>query len=545
MFPELYTDGYKTGHRRQYPDFTTLVFDNATPRSSRRGEEVPKEIVYVGGQFWAIKYLINEWNEKFFNASREKVLKRFARYMKSYLGPNNTVGIEHIEALYDLGYLPIKVMSLPEGAVVPLKVPPLVLWNTLPEFFWLPNYLETIMSTSIWGPCTSATTARLYRNLLEGYAMETVGNTDFVPFQGHDFSFRGMFGLEAACMSGFGHLTSFVGTDTIPALMFAEEYYHANIDDELVGCSVNATEHAVMCAGKKESEYDTFLRLIEEVYPEDILAIVSDTWDFWSVLNPAGGILTQLREKILKRKGKIVIRPDSGDPVKIVLGEAHPVRNLDAKDLQRLIALNAKGVTTIRHDNKYYSIELGGVMGIGLKEIPLSEVTPVMKGAIQCLFEIFGGRMNSKGYKELDEHIGLIYGDSITIQRAKDICEGLKIMGFASTNIVFGIGSYTYAYVTRDTDGWAVKATFCVVDGEEREIFKDPATGDGSKKSATGLTAVFKNDKGAYYLKDKATWDEVLNCEFKPLFENGVLKSAYTLEEIRARIKSHDQSTTI
>lgn len=542
MFPELFTDGYKTGHRRQYPDFTTLVFDNATPRSSRRGEDTPKEIVYVGGQMWAIKYLINEWNEKFFNAPKDKVVKRFTRYMNSYLGKKNTVGIDHIEALHDLGYLPIKVMSLPEGAVVPLKVPPLVLWNTRPEFFWLPNYLETIMSTSIWGPCTSATTARLYRKLLEGYAMETVGNTGFVPFQGHDFSFRGMMGLEAACMSGFGHLTSFVGTDTIPALMFAEEYYFANIDNELVGCSVNATEHAVMCAGKKESEYNTFLRLIEEVYPEDILAIVSDTWDFWSVLNPAGGILTQLREKIINRAGKVVVRPDSGDPVKIVLGEAHPVAtNAGAVELQKLYSM---GVTTVRRGNQYYSV-IPGTQGIGLKEIPSDEVTPVMKGAIQCLFEIFGGKTNAKGYKELDEHIGLIYGDSITLQRAKDICEGLKIMGFASTNIVFGIGSYTYAYVTRDTDGWAVKATFCVVAGEDREIFKDPATGDGSKKSATGLTAVFKDDKGKYYLKDKATWDDILNCEFKPLFENGQLQSHYTLEEIRARIKTHDQTTTI
>lgn len=130
----------------------------------------------------------------------------------------------------------------------------------------------------------------------------------------------------------------------------------------------------------------------------------------------------------------------------------------------------------------------------------------------------------------------MIYGDSITIERARAICEGLKAKGFASTNVVFGIGSYTYQFVTRDTDGFAVKATFAKIAGEDREIFKAPKTGDGTKNSAKGLVAVFKDENGEFYLKDQASWDEVNNCEFIEVFQDGKLLNDASLAEIRARL---------
>jgi nicotinamide phosphoribosyltransferase len=293
-------------------------------------------------------------------------------------------------------------------------------------------------------------------------------------------------------MSALGHITSFVGSDTVPVIGFARDYYNAKVGKELIACSVPATEHSVMCAHGKEDEIETFRYLIEDLYPTGIVSIVSDTWDFWKVLNPDNGYLVQLKDKILARKGKVVIRPDTGDPVKIVIGDP------DAP-----------------------------------------EGSPAHKGAIRCLYEIFGGTKSSKGYIKLNEHIGLIYGDSITLERAEAICEGLAAQGFASTNIVFGIGSYTYQYVTRDTDGYAVKATWVDIDGEPRSIFKDPATGDGTKKSAKGLIAVFKDANNEYYLKDEATIEEMLNCELIPIFRDGKLLKDFTLEEVRENIRQY------
>lgn len=259
-----------------------------------------------------------------------------------------------------------------------------------------------------------------------------------------------------------------------------------------------------------------FERLITEVYPTGIVSIVSDTWDFWNVVTPDNGILVQLKEKILARDGKLVIRPDSGDPVKIVTGYTE----------QEIIRL----------PNGIYELIGGDVKG---KKLTEDEV----KGAIQCLWEIFGGTFTSTGYRKLDSHIGLIYGDAITLERAEQICERLAAKGFASTNDVLGIGSFTYqgaitddAIITRDTHGFAVKSTYgeVLVNGvvEGIEIFKDPKTDSGLKKSAKGLTAVYEKD-GEFILKDQATWDEVRNCAFHQVFANGRITKEWTLQEIR------------
>ncbi|AAN55032.1 nicotinate phosphoribosyltransferase [Shewanella oneidensis MR-1] len=481
--PVTAIDGYKVDHRRQYPDNTQVIFSNLTARKSRRG--YTDQMVFFGLQYFIKHYLIDSWNRDFFQQPKEQVICQFSRRINNYLGPNN-VGTQHIEELHDLGYLPIKIMALPEGSVYPLKVPCLILYNTDERFFWLTNYLETILSANVWGMCTSATTALQYRKIFEAYALETDGDIAFVDWQGHDFSFRGMYGVEAAIMSGAAHLLSFTGTDTIPAIDFLEQYYLADSDKELVGGSVPATEHSVMCAGGMENELETFRRLIEDIYPTGIVSIVSDSWDFWQVMTE---FTLALKDRILARDGKVVFRPDTGCPVKIICGDP---------------------------------------------QAPIG--SPEYKGAIECLWDVFGGSTTAKGYKLLDSHVGLIYGDSITIERAEAICAGLKAKGFASTNIVFGIGSFTYQHVTRDTDGYAVKATFAKVDGKDREIFKDPKTDDGTKKSAKGLVAVFKDEQGQFYLKDQASWQDVNNCEFVPVFADGELLTEYSLADIRARL---------
>lgn len=542
--PPLQIDGYKVDHRRQYNRKTKKIVANYTARSTRRKNT--ETVVFAGAQYFLKEYLIRQWNENFFSRPVEEVVGKFNRIINNYLGPNE-VGDQHIRDLHALGYLPIVILALPEGSEHPLKVPSLVIWNTHPDFYWVTNYLETILSTSLWGMCTSATTAHQYKKLLTKYAVETVGSADFVPFQGHDFSFRGMFGMEAACMSGASHAFSFVGSDTVPVIEFLEEYYNANSDKELVICSVAATEHSVACSvildfvnkvrieqtknGKTVIEDELMnladihyvRRLITEVYPKGIVSIVADSFDYWNTLT---NTTRALKDVIMSRDGKVVFRPDTGDPVEVVCGLDKTKNNL----IEENGRFYKKGDYVSHCDQS--GAEVWGEFKKG-EEVSSAEV----KGSIECLWEIFGGTISSQGYKVLDSHVGLIYGDSITLERCENICEGLKKKGFASTNIVFGIGSYTYQYVTRDTDGYAVKATYAEIDDEPLEIYKAPK-GAAFKKSAKGLTAVFK-DRNGFYLKDGATWDEVLNCELVKVFENGKLMKDYTLSEVRNNLSKY------
>jgi nicotinamide phosphoribosyltransferase len=290
-------------------------------------------------------------------------------------------------------------------------------------------------------------------------------------------------------------LTSFSGTDSLPAIYGARKHYGAT---EFVGGSVNATEHSVMCAGGKEDEVETFRRLLE-TYPTGILSVVSDTWDLWKVCTEH---VVTLKDEIMNRDGKLVIRPDSGDPVDILCGEQ--VISRDYRDV--------------------------------VENAQLDLTHPKYKGVIELLWDVFGGTINEQGYKVLDPHIGAIYGDSITIARADEICARLEAKGFASTNVVLGIGSFTYQYNTRDTFGFAMKATYVEVNDEGREIFKDPITDDGTKKSATGLLHVTKANN-EYMLVDKVSWAEEDGGELQSIYYDGEFENQTTLMEIKNRLK--------
>jgi nicotinamide phosphoribosyltransferase len=252
-------DGYKVDHRSQYPKGTQLVYSNLTPRSTAHAPKITgcdNKIVLFGLQYFIKWFLIQCWGVAFFDRPKDEVVANYRRRITNYLGPD-AISYEHIEALHDLGYLPVAISALPEGSSVDERVPVLTIENTLPEFFWLTNFLETVMSNMIWKPCTSATTARKYRQLLDMWCEKTGGPLGAVQFQAHDFSFRGLAGLQDAQMSGAAHLLSFVGTDSIPAIDFLETYYGANSDEELIGCSVPATEHSVMCMGSQDGEFET------------------------------------------------------------------------------------------------------------------------------------------------------------------------------------------------------------------------------------------------------------------------------------------------
>jgi nicotinamide phosphoribosyltransferase len=305
--------------------------------------------------------------------------------------------------------------------------------------------------------------------------------------------------------------------------------------------------------GQKESEIETFKRLLG-LYPTGILSVVSDTWDLWKVCTE---YLPQLKEEILARDGKLVIRPDSGDPVDILCGFKF-VEYLEAVNLfhSEVSYGITEGYCTTGKDGKVYKIEhvneypMGGLERLVLSDKPLSDAEQI--GVIELLYSVFGGETNKHGYIELDSHIGAIYGDSITLDRAVQICKRLKAKGFASTNVVLGIGSYTYQYNTRDTFGFAVKATYGELrhdrvhndngretewqETEAREIFKDPITDDGTKKSKKGLLLVGREEDGSISCRDQQTWKQEGKGLLQTVFKDGKLVRRTTLEEIRHRL---------
>ena len=495
-FPPHLTDFYKVSHRKMYPEGTEYVYSNFTCRSDKLanvGLGFDHKVVFFGLQ-GVLQWLLQDlWGEGFFDRPLSEVLTRYQRRMDSSLGPG-AVGTEHFEALWKLGYLPVLIKALPEGSRVDIRVPVFTIVNTHPDFFWLTNYLETQLSAEVWKPITSATVAHEYRRLLDQAAKFTGTDPEFVPWQGHDFSFRGMSGIFDAAQSGAGHLLSFTGTDTISAIDYLEDYYGGT---GLIGGSVPASEHSVSCAGSacdsldlahvEVGELEYFRRMIEDLYPSGIVSCVADTYDFFRVVTE---YVTILKEKILARDGKTVFRPDTGDPVKIVCGDPEAA--------------------------------------VG---------SPEHKGAIECLWDVFGGTTTSQGYRLLDPHVGLIYGDSITLDRAERIISGLAGKGFASGNVVFGVGSFTYQFMTRDTFGSAIKATWAQIKGKSYELWKDPKTGDGMKKSARGLLRVEKED-GNYVLYDQQTPEQEQQGELVPVFRDGKVLNFQTLKQIRERLRS-------
>lgn len=489
------TDGYKLDHRRQYPKGTEYVYSNWTPRSNEYFKEAKDGCVVFGIQYFIKKYLIEYFNKNFFELNEGYAVESFRRRIDTFLGENN-VGTEHIRELHKLGYLPIKIKALPEGSICPIRVPMLTIINTDPRFFWITNYLETIMSCELWLPMTSATTARVYRKELERHAEKTGFDKNVaLGFLCHDFSMRCMAGIEASITSGMGHLTSFFGSETIPAINAVEEYYNADAEKELIAATVPASEHSCMCAGGMENEFETFKRFITELYPKGFVSIVSDTWDLWKVVTD---YVPRLKDEILARDGRLVIRPDSGNPVHIICG------------------YNDKDFENFQEQNDLSKEEFIGVY--------------------ELLWNIFGGTVNEKGYKVLDPHIGVIYGDSITIERQREIYKRLEEKGFAATNLVLGIGSFTYQYRTRDSLGFAMKATWCQINGEPKEIFKKPKTDSGMKNSLKGLIRVDKDENGVYYATDCVSKEQEEGGCLEVIFENGELKKEVSLKEIRERL---------
>lgn len=478
------TDAYKLDHRRQYQlaGDVTRVYSNYTNRKSRiKGVD---RVVHFGLQAF-LKHLQKGFDD-FFNADIDKAANEYEWRLARILGLDaaKAIGTDHIRALHTLGYIPLEFRAVPEGTLVPIRIPSLTVENTVDEFFWLTNYIETSLSNHLWLPSTTATIAHAYRRILDAAAGRTGGDSVGVDFQLHDFSYRGMGGLDAAKASAAGHLLSFVGSDSLCALDWIEENYGDSVIDLF---SVAATEHSVMGTGilsdnRTNAEERLFGKLLD-LYPGGILSVVSDTFDLWAVLRT---YLPNLHKKIMQRDGKLVIRPDSGDPVKILTGN------------------------------------------------PAGRTIDEQRGVVELLWEAFGGTVNDKGYRVLDSHVGAIYGDSITLERAQEITDRLESMGFASTNVVFGVGSYSYQYQTRDTFGSAVKATWVRVDSKGVNVFKDPITDDGTKRSATGRLAVLGGGNEEFYLVENANAEAEEQSALQPVWRDGQFLRHQSFSDVRA-----------
>lgn len=493
------TDAYKLSHKGFMVENTEVIYSNFTPRSFKYlpivKEDFDNKVVYFGLQYFIKSYLIEEWNTKFFSQPKDKVINKYKRIFDNYLG-KDAVDMSHFEELHDLGYLPLEIKSLPEGCRVNEKVPFLTVKNTNTKYAWLTNYIETVLSCELWKPSTVATIIREYRKLANQFAIKTTGSTQGTEFQIHGFEFRGMSGRHDAAICGAAFLLSSFGTDTIPAIELLEDYYGANGDVELIAGSVPASEHSLASAGIAAiGELETYRKWITKDYPTGIVSIIADTLDFFRVVTE---FAEELKTDILNRKpndlglAKVVFRPDSSPktPVEIICGDPDAV--------------------------------------VG---------SPEYKGAIECLWEIFGGTVTEQGYKVLHERVGLIYGDSITLQYAKEIFQRLEKKGFASTNVVFGVGSYTSNYLTRDSAGMAMKAVWSQIDGVGYELSKDPKTDSGVKKSAKGLLRVEFED-GEYRLYDQQTPEQEMQGELITVFKDGNLLVETTLNEIRERINN-------
>lgn len=438
---------------------------------------------YTKNMFFGLQYYLKEYLSQ---TLTPEMGEHFIETQEAIMGKCSPLIKKNIRALCKLGYYPLDVKAVEEGTVVPAKNVVMTITNTSPEFYWVPGFVESLL-LKVWYPCTVATTSLHYREIMEKYWNLTSSESisGLKPFLVHDFGFRGETSEESAGISGMAHLAVFMGSDTVPARGYAIDYYDAK---DPILLSAWASEHSTMCSYGRKNEFDAFKRMLE-LYPDGIVSVVSDTYNIYEAITT---FLPQLRSQILGRDGVYVTRPDSGNPEHVLCGD--PDKASD---------------------------------------------TPEGKGVIRLLDEVFGGSTNDKGYRVLNPKISCLYGDGIYRERYDNILNRLMNMGYASSNLVVGVGSLL-RYHSRDTSGYALKATYVEVDGEPREIEKDPVT-DHGKKSHKGLLKLTWDAENNYVTEDQVTPNEEQMGLLKTVFLNGKVVREFTLSEIREKVNSYFQ----
>jgi nicotinamide phosphoribosyltransferase len=466
----LMTDVYKLGHMRMYKPGTTKVYSYLCARSTKKEEKA----LFFGLQPY-IKQL-----EK--GISKENA-EEFFSYYTEILGAQPPQDIvQKINNLVKLGYIPLEIKAVPEGTYLDNKNVLVTVTNTHPEFYWVVGFFESLL-LKVWNTTSVATLSHKFKRIVTEFTKETSDSDFLLPFLVHDFGYRGVSSEQTAELSGAAHLVNFAGTDTVPAVKFLKQNYNAT---GLVGASVPASEHSIHCSfGPTEQDELDYVNNMLDLNPTGIVSVVSDAYDYFRMLTVT---LPKVKDRILSRQGKYVVRPDSGDPMKILCGDD--------------------------------SAPIGSVEN---------------KGTFRILEEIFGATINSKGYKELNPNVGVIYGDGMYFDRYKSILEKMKEMGYANTNLVIGIGGLLLQQHNRDDLGFAFKATYAEINGQATELFKDPAT-DPGKKSHKGLLQLLKDASGKYITIDQVSWDEEQNYSLlETVFKDGKVVKEYTLQEIRDR----------
>lgn len=507
--PLLMIDFYKATHADQYPAGITKLVSYMTPRGTRL--ELTDHVVNFGLQGFTKQYLIDAFEENFFSRPEDEVVGEYERVLNATLG-KGMYGSEKVRSLHRLGYLPLEIGEVPEGTRVPMRVPMLYITNTHPDFAWLVNTIESVMSAYLWHPMACAEVGYQYRKIAEKWYDKTVDKGAAAVRRAiGDFSFRGQESPEAATTSSAGWLLSNINTATVPAILYMEDLYGADCEAQEVGFGAVSTEHSVMCSNLAidGDEKTMLVRLLTELYSTGYFTCVCDSRDYWNVVK---NILPGIKDIILERDGCFAVRGDSGNPVDIICE------------------------------------------------------------TVQVLWDIFGGTVNDKGYRVLDSHVKAIYGDSITLQRAEEIFSRLEREGFSAQNVSLGAGSFSMQCfqengqlkpTTRDTFGMAVKSTYCEMDRKdsryqnlvlcgndgnegfgrapwEIDIFKDPKTDSGIKKSQKGMIRVFHDDNGELAYEDEYS-ASTLVCAIangaeqvlQPIFIDSKFVKEQSLEEIR------------
>lgn len=412
------TDSYKFGHWPQYPEGTEVV---SSYFESRVGALYNKT-VFFGLQYYLMKYMQGSvvWKGNIEEASELSAVH--------FGNPAifNRAMWEHI-AYRCNGMLPVRIKAVPEGTPVTVSNVLMTIENTDPDCAALTNHLETKLSR-LWAPSTTGTLSYEVMIMLKHYWGKTCDGMDGIKFGLHDFGSRGVSSLESAAIQGAAHLLNFMGTDTIPALQLAHNYYAAPYEG--LGYSVVATEHSVMTSYGPEGEDIIMGRLLDQ-NPTGILSIVIDSYDYRNFIS---GVAARVKDRILGREGKVVFRPDSGDPQSTTLDV-----------LNRLEA-------------------------------------------------VFGTTKNSKGYKVLNPKVGMLWGDGIDYQGIRSILYTMESNGWAASNIVFGAGGGLLQKMNRDTQRFAFKCCAQKRNGEWIDISKRPL--DTSKVSKKGRLALVKGLDG-------------------------------------------------
>lgn len=483
--PMLLIDFYKAVHAEMLPKNITKSVSYFTPRMSRvkRWDKV----VMFGLQGFIKTYLIDYFNEEFFDKPFEEIIYEYKRIMDASLD-KDAYKIDKIENLHKLGYLPIEIVALPEGTIVPMHVPMFGITNTHKDFAWLPQALESLISAEMWHPMLAATVGKTYRDIVNYYYDLTCDDNVSKARALGAFDFRGEECLQSAVKAGAGWCLSFLNTATVPTIPYLEKNYFCDCTKEPVAYGSPSTEHSVMCSNYAVDgdEITLLRRLLTEIYPNTSFSAVLDSYDYWNIID---NILPQLKTEIMNHNGCMLMRGDSGDCVEVV-------------------------------------------------------TKTVFK-----LWEEFGGTVNSKGYKVLDPHVKAIYGDSITVQRCEEIYKILMENGFACSNVALGVGSFSFQCIeedeelkpfTRDTFSSCIKATYCEIDGKPTPIFKNPKDG-GFKKSQKGCCRVYTRCDGNIYYEDELTWEQAVNSGehgnmLIPVFKDGELLKEQSLKEIRDRL---------